>query len=605
MDGLSFSPGRLSWQSLVCGFVAGLMSWLLVPSWGQPLLAAETEPPPTEVYSLITLGLSPGESLPIVNKITLNDPEVTVTSRASRTSAPPWWSTELWQLPPVAPSHEQFVDYWAPLLLVPSAGETNDTPCHSQIQTLSPRTWLICGPFAADEAQRLLVQYRHENKVGNTDLFFGISTDRRTFQGVSIILPDQRALNQEIWLEPPTTERFWVGWAYQAPSLALTQLELWQYAPPATACRMVDLGNKGVVLPPYDPTKPGNIPMIHADDTVVAERLAAADVHWVRLGFQTHDGILNLADYDRTVDTLCAQGIAVLGLVNQEMLSRQDYASPDEASEASYRTEFAALTGLLAEHFAGRIEHWEIWNEPNLAEGAYLSPSRYAHLLLRTQQAIRRVNPSAQILLGGLASAWADSHEYLRAVYTTLDSELQGARPFDVVAIHPYPRTLEGPDPTVYLFADQAAGYVTILDKFLQTMAEYGDGEKPLWITEIGWNSAQQGASPPWCYTGVLVQEYEQARYLTAAFDILFQQVEHWQQPGNAAIAKVFWYQYMDVGTTDPCRPRVTRSNQQPVDWWFGLYRGDRVTPKPGWCAFAAYPQPCDEWIAGTEADGG
>ena len=31
------------------------------------------------------------------------------------------------------------------------------------------------------------------------------------------------------------------------------------------------------------------------------------------------------------------------------------------------------------------------------------------------------------------------------------------------------------------------------------------------------------------------------------------------------------------------------------VDWWFGLYRGDKVTPKEAWCAYLAYPLTCDE----------
>jgi hypothetical protein len=284
-----------------------------------------------------------------------------------------------------------------------------------------------------------------------------------------------------------------------------------------------------------------------------------------------------------------------LGLLNQETLVRQDFDVIDAATAADYDAEFASVAGFLAGHFAGRVSDWEVWNEPNLAEGAYLSPVRYAHLLHQTGASIKAAAPGAQVIFGGLASAWQDSHDYLRAVYAELDANLGAARPFDALAIHPYPRKGEGPDPSVYMFAERKLGYETILDKFLETMAEQGDGDKAIWVTEIGWNSARQSRNRPTCLHRVLVQESEQAHYLTAMFDILLNDVHFWGQPGARAVEKVFWYQYMDVGTLDPCAAGGAAARALPKDWWFGLYRGDKVTPKPGWCAFVAYPQPCLE----------
>jgi hypothetical protein len=354
-------------------------------------------------------------------------------------------------------------------------------------------------------------------------------------------------------------------------------------------------GEKGIVLTPYDPTAAKPVAIIRAGDTGVVERLVAAGVHWVRLGFHAQAGGIDLRAYDRMIDTLCAHGISVLGLLNHETLLRQDYGGAEETQVESYRAEFAGVAEFLAGYFAGRVLSWEVWNEPNLVEGAYLTPAHYAQLLQRTDGAIKRANPRAQVLFGGLASAWNDSYDYLDAVYAELDGNLQGARPFDHLALHPYPRKGEGPDPMVYMFADQALGYRTIVDKFLRLMADHGDGDKSIWITEIGWNSARQGHNPPTCFTPVLVQEGEQARYLKAMFDILFTDVPLWGQPGTRAVEKVFWYQYMDVGTLDPCGPARPGVALLPKDWWFGLYRGDKVTPKPGWCAFAAYPQSCPE----------
>ena len=318
------------------------------------------------------------------------------------------------------------------------------------------------------------------------------------------------------------------------------------------------------------------------------------------------DGIVDLQAYDRMVDTLCAQGISVLGLVNHETLVRQDFN--DENAAAEYRQEFADTVGFTASHFKGRITYWEVWNEENYdpkPDDPYnpprVDPQRYAPLLDAAYQSIKAANPQAQVLFGGLASAWGDSHQYFVEVYSWLGS----SRPFDYFAIHPYPRPDEGPDPQVYMYADQP-DYDTIVDKFLKTMSDNNDGDKHVWITEVGWNSSKGSPTRPVCHDPVLVTESEQAAYLKPMFDILFNEVEMWDSPGTPAIEKVVWYQYMDVGIEDPCTTSRSVGGHAyvsfhdmvqagSVDWWFGLYRGDKVTPKEVWCAYLAYPLTCDE----------
>ena len=87
-------------------------------------------------------------------------------------------------------------------------------------------------------------------------------------------------------------------------------------------------------------------------------------------------------------------------------------------------------------------------------------------------------------------------------------------------------------------------------------------------------------------------------------FDTLLNEVTLWNQ-SVPAVDKIVWYQYMDVGTTDPCTqgqsplsrfniPYSEMSTQQgDFAWLFGLYRSDKVTPKPVQCAFRAYPNEC------------
>ena len=195
-------------------------------------------------------------------------------------------------------------------------------------------------------------------------------------------------------------------------------LEVWRYNTPAQTWGSLDPGDKGIVLHPYEWINDIEYPIIRAGDTLAADKLANAGVHWVRIVFQERSGLVRQQDYDRMVDTLCANGMSVLGVINHETLVRQDYN--DETVAEAYREEFTSAAEFTAKRFAGRITYWEVWNEPNLAEGPYVDPVRYAPLLNDTSQAIKSANSQAQIVFGGLASAWEDSSLYFQQVYQEL-----------------------------------------------------------------------------------------------------------------------------------------------------------------------------------------
>lgn len=458
---------------------------------------------------------------------------------------------------------------------------TNDYPANLD-------SWLICGPYDLSNAQKFLVKFYRWMEINDSDdmVFVGASPDGQNFSGLGWH-GTQGWVHYNVWFDNVADDdSVWVAWGFQsdddedrAEGAWIDDLEVWRYNTPDRVCGDLDPGSKGIVLPPYDPVAGSPVPMIRAGDTIAVDKLKSAGVDWVRLGFVQTGGIVDWQAYDRMVDTLCAQGISVLGLVNHETLARQDYNEESTATE--YRQEFVAKAGFAADYFEGRLTYWEIWNEQNLGEGAFVNPVRYAPLLNETYQAITDANPQAQVLFGGLASAWGDSNNYLVEVYDRLDNELGGARPFDYFAVHPYARVDEGPDPQVYMYADQP-DYDTIVDKFMETMSDNNDGDKRVWITEVGWNSSKGSPTRPACLDPVLVSESEQAAYLKPMFDILFDEVDVWGSPGTPAIEKVVWYQYMDIGIDDPCtlsrsangHVYVSFQNMMTagsVDWWFGL----------------------------------
>lgn len=384
--------------------------------------------------------------------------------------------------------------------------------------------------------------------------------------------------------------------------LFLDDLSAWRYDAPPALCGNNEGGIKGVVLPPYDPSVGGIDTTIRSGDTKALHHLTASGVEWVRLGFLQKGGEVDRIAYDKMVNSLCNAGINVLGMVNNETLNRADYDDPNNATD--YRAEFTQKVGWLARHYQGRIKYWEVWNEENYTKGK-VRESLYAPLLRDTYNTIKQTNPSAQVIFGGLASAWFDSRNYFNDVYTELNN-LNNVRPFDIFAIHPYFNADPNytMDPRVYMYfpTQLGPGDITIIDKFVTVMRDNGV-PKPIWVTEIGWNS---GAANPGCLANPkrVVTEFEQADYLWSGFAIVLTQV---LSGTEKIVKKVIWYQYMDAGAdesavcrssnpSETARESLQASELRPVNpaavpWHYGLYDGNKDKAKPAQCVFKAYPQ--------------
>jgi hypothetical protein len=117
------------------------------------------------------------------------------------------------------------------------------------------------------------------------------------------------------------------------------------------------------------------------------------------------------------------------------------------------------------------VRMWRIWNEPNLLPFWPKQPwaQRYVGLLKAAHDAIKRVDPGARVILGGLPNySWTS----LQKIYA-----IRGARRlFDVVAVHPYTK--------------QPKGVITILSFVRAVMNRSGDGRKPIVADEVSWPSS-------------------------------------------------------------------------------------------------------------------
>jgi hypothetical protein len=273
-----------------------------------------------------------------------------------------------------------------------------------------------------------------------------------------------------------------------------------------------------------------------------------------------------LADVTRAVTLLRARGIHVLCAID----NAPSWASgnTDNAYPPQNPSDYATFAKAMAARYAGRVEAWQIWNEPNHIYSWPAGPdaAEYVPLLEAAYPAVKQGDPDALVVFGGLAF---NDYEYLEQAYDAADA-IDPQHPlgeyFDVMATHAYtysnpPEATEtGPDGR--LTKDTFRAYSEIR----ATLVDHGD-DKPQWLTEIGW--AHASTPTKW----VVDSEETAARYLTRAYDLLKQ----------APYVKVaFWYNLRNHWWAND------------GDFWFdqlGLMRTD-FSPKPTYWAFRAVDRP-------------
>jgi len=203
------------------------------------------------------------------------------------------------------------------------------------------------------------------------------------------------------------------------------------------------------------------------------------------------------------------------------------------------------------------IRAWQIWNEENFFYFVKpVSPGRFARLLAITRPAIRRADPRAEIVLGGLFGApkqgmprALDAVDFLDQLYRERGVKAN----FDAVALHPY--------------AADVAELRRQVEAVRATMARHGDRRSALYITEMGWGSAYNPRT-----VAFEVGLRGQARELRAAYRYLI------ANRGRLRLRQVDWFTWKDVpGACSFCDSS-------------GLFRaGAKFRPKPAWRAFLSF----------------
>jgi hypothetical protein len=229
---------------------------------------------------------------------------------------------------------------------------------------------------------------------------------------------------------------------------------------------------------------------------------------------------------DSLVDEAADHGIRVhLSLTGPAPRWARPKSSLRQAWYKPSATQFGKWAGVVAEHFAGRVDRYSIWNEPNWRTwlGPLKSaPALYRNLYLRGYEAIKDADPRAKVLIGetspnGRAGLSTAPLEFLRKVAcVNTKYKRVGHCPklkADGYAHHPYDFR-HAPDFKFPGDDNVTLGTLSRLTKALDKLSrsgalrKNGGGRMPLYLTEYGYFATGHRALPAKTRTRYLQQAY-------------------------------------------------------------------------------------------------
>jgi len=259
-------------------------------------------------------------------------------------------------------------------------------------------------------------------------------------------------------------------------------------------------------------------------------------------GVNTHFVWQDTCFQDQSIDLMQKAGVQTVrfdlpwnllepkkGEYNQTMVARLDHAvdvmvtrhiepiavlaySPAWASGSDNKTapprnnqDYNDFLSFWIKRYAGKVNAYEVWNEPNYFWYPKADPVRYTDLLKSAYTTAKKINPDITILAGSLTGSDGNTKTgpqwFLRTMYAN------GAKGyFDVLSQHGYSYPLNA-QPPQWVFQKFKA-------QMLPIMQAAGDGARPIWWTEHGYSTGGPLPVVESAQASYLTQAYEQARVI-------------------------------------------------------------------------------------------
>lgn len=295
---------------------------------------------------------------------------------------------------------------------------------------------------------------------------------------------------------------------------------------------------------------------LNDDPVTLVSQVSQLSLSWVKITvdwavIEPTEGEFDFAALDAAVDAYNGADLDVLLLLTgapdwsrpsatELALEQPTYGPPDDLDS------FGNFAGAVAERYAGKVQAYEIWFQPNnrltwmttavnlRSDGfpdARLSSVRYIDLLEAAYDAIKAADADALVLTAGLAPTGNNDF------YNSIDNfvffeELlkQGALNFsDGIAVH-VDGFSNAPDAECCGTANEDPEYDEsyhfffgeTLDNYREILDRNGGSAEALWVTRFGWGTAEgaSGEAAPELGFISLNSAQDQADFSAAALEI-------------------------------------------------------------------------------------
>lgn len=400
--------------------------------------------------------------------------------------------------------------FYGQVLRIPGTATTPNDPAQPEppVQPTGD-TYIV---RAGDTLYRIAI--RNGTTVATLVALNNLSNPNRIFVGQTINLPAEE--NDDSTTETTTTPT-----TTEEPT---TTTDITQPEPPA---RLEDAGFAMGI----EAFMPGQ------DINILVNQITTLGMEWVKVRVDWRDieetqGSILFTDLDAIVDALNTNNLQILfHVTNSPTWARETI---DENGPPDDLANFGAFMTQLVGRYQGRVDAYEIWDEPNLRRNwncnRQLCDTDYLDLLRTAYNVINTVDADALVISAGLAPTGfndginaIDDRLYLRTLYAN------GLRDVtDAVGIHapgwanpPDSRCCEASEGVETHFESPLFYFLENIEAYRVIMVENGDGARPMWVTKFGWGTSEDVGDPSAIHIFVSYTSLaEQAEYNPRAFEI-------------------------------------------------------------------------------------
>lgn len=277
--------------------------------------------------------------------------------------------------------------------------------------------------------------------------------------------------------------------------------------------------------------------LYNQDRGLIVDRTLEAGFDWLKQQVEwsqtepIEKGGFDWRELDKVVAAVSSAGIKLLlSVVRAPTWALGDRSHGPPGDPLDFRDFMQALAG----RYRGHVHAYELWNEANLArEWGYgqIDAGEFVELMLAGNEGVKAGDPDATTVGGALTPAGdvdipdqqvqaVDDARFLEQIYAYRDGIAREA--FDAWGVHPGGFNNA---PTQEIGTERGSGWNGHGSFYFQRYTQHraimeanGDADKPIWLTEMGWSTAN--ADPAYGF-GVDNSEEDQAQFLVDAFRLI------------------------------------------------------------------------------------